>query len=77
LGCQIATRQLKALNKELTSMVLIQALPDEYSHFVLLLLFMDKLEKNTGQQTFITEEIQRCRHAADTISVFFFFFFFF
>ncbi|KAJ2926186.1 hypothetical protein H1R20_g10903, partial [Candolleomyces eurysporus] len=38
---------LKALDKELTSMVLIHALPDQYSHFVSFLLLMDKLDKDT------------------------------
>jgi hypothetical protein len=60
---------LKALAKELTSMVLIRALPDEYSHFVSSLLLMDKLDKDTVQQAFITEEIQRRRRAADVGSV--------
>ncbi|KAJ2921828.1 hypothetical protein H1R20_g15267, partial [Candolleomyces eurysporus] len=55
---------LKALDKELTSMVLIRALPDEYSHFVSSLLLMDKLDKDTVQQAFLTEEIQRRRRAA-------------
>ena len=55
---------LKALDKELTSMVLIRALPDEYSHFVSSLLLMDKLDKDTVQQVFRTEEIQRHRRAA-------------
>jgi hypothetical protein len=48
---------LKALDKELTSMVLIRALPNEYSHFVSLLLLMDKLDKDTVQQAFMTEDI--------------------
>ncbi|KAJ2935599.1 hypothetical protein H1R20_g1494, partial [Candolleomyces eurysporus] len=61
---------LKALDKELTSMVLICALPDEYSHFVSsLLLLMDKLDKDTVQQAFLTEEIQRRRCAADAVSI--------
>ncbi|RXW15143.1 hypothetical protein EST38_g10709 [Candolleomyces aberdarensis] len=39
---------LKALDEELTSMVLIHTLPNKYSHLVSLLLFlMDKLDKNT------------------------------
>ncbi|RXW12074.1 hypothetical protein EST38_g13780 [Candolleomyces aberdarensis] len=60
---------LKALDKELTPMVLIRALPDKYSHFVSSLLPMDKLHKDTVQQVFLTEEIQ-CRHcAADAVSV--------
>jgi hypothetical protein len=57
------------LDKELTSMVLIQALPDEYSHFVSLLLLMDKLDKDMVQQAFITEEIQCHCRAADAVSV--------
>ncbi|KAJ2926389.1 hypothetical protein H1R20_g10712, partial [Candolleomyces eurysporus] len=60
---------LKALDKELTSMVLIHTLPDEYSHFVSLLLLMDKLDTDTVQQVFSTEEIQRCRCAAEAVSI--------
>ncbi|RXW16560.1 hypothetical protein EST38_g9290 [Candolleomyces aberdarensis] len=60
---------LKALDKELTSMVLIRAVPDEYSHFVSSLLLMDKLDKDTVHQAFLTEEIQRRRRAADAVSV--------
>ncbi|KAJ2926189.1 hypothetical protein H1R20_g10907, partial [Candolleomyces eurysporus] len=56
---------LKALDKELTSMVL----PDKYSHCVSSLLLMDKLDKDTVQQAFLTEEIQRRRRAADAVSV--------
>ncbi|KAJ2936695.1 hypothetical protein H1R20_g405, partial [Candolleomyces eurysporus] len=37
----------KALDKELTSMVLIRTLPDKYSHFISSLLLMDKLNKDT------------------------------
>ncbi|RXW14129.1 hypothetical protein EST38_g11725 [Candolleomyces aberdarensis] len=47
---------LKALDKELTSMVLICALPDEYSHFVSSLLLIYKLDKDTVQQAFLTED---------------------
>ena len=59
---------IAALDKELTSMVLIRALPDEYSHFVSSLLLMDKLDKDTVQQAFLTEEIQRRRRATDILS---------
>ncbi|KAJ3531360.1 hypothetical protein NMY22_g8184 [Coprinellus aureogranulatus] len=38
---------LASLDKELTSMVLIRALPDEFSHFVSSLLLLDKLDKDT------------------------------
>ena len=44
-------------------MALIRALSDEYSHFVSSLLLMDKLEKETVVQAFLTEEIQRRRRA--------------
>ena len=50
-------------------MVLIRALPEDYSHFVSSLLLMDKLDKDTVQQAFLTEEIQRRRRAADAVSV--------
>ena len=59
---------IAALDKELTSMVLIRALPDEYSHFVSSLLLMDKLDKDTVQQAFLTEEIQRRHCATDVLS---------
>ena len=58
---------LAALDKELASMVLIRALPDEFSHFVSSLLLMDKLDKDTVTQAFLTEEIQR-RHRATASS---------
>jgi hypothetical protein len=44
---QLGDFGLKALDKELISMMLIWALPDEYSHFVSSLLLMDKLDKDT------------------------------
>ena len=54
-----STFTLDDLDKELTSMVLVRALPDEYSHFVSSLLVLDKLDKDSITQAFITEEISR------------------
>ncbi|TEB21168.1 hypothetical protein FA13DRAFT_1643328, partial [Coprinellus micaceus] len=51
---------LDAMDKELTSMVLC-ALPDNCSHFFMSLLLLDKLDKATTTQAFLTEETQ-CRH---------------
>ena len=59
---------LEQLDKELAAMVLIRALPEEYNTFVSSLLLLDKLDKKTVQDVFITEEIQRCRRAADISS---------
>ncbi|KAJ2923863.1 hypothetical protein H1R20_g13232, partial [Candolleomyces eurysporus] len=56
------------MDKELASMVLIRALPEEYNTFVSLLLLLDKLDKKRVQEAFITEEIQRRRCAADILS---------
>ena len=58
----------QALDKELSSMVLLRALPDDYSHFVTSLLLLDKLDKATITQAFLTEETQRRRRAADALS---------
>ena len=44
-------------------MVLVRALPDEYSHFVSSLLVLDKLDKDSITQAFLTEEISRRRRA--------------
>ncbi len=44
-------------------MTLIRSLTEEYSAFASSLLLMDKLEKATIQQAFVTEESQR-RHRA-------------
>ncbi|TEB25028.1 hypothetical protein FA13DRAFT_1796692 [Coprinellus micaceus] len=59
---------LDAMDKELTSMVLLRALPDDYSHFVTSLLLLDKLDKATITQAFLTEETQRRRRTQDTVS---------
>ena len=45
-------------------MTLIRALPDEYSNFASSLLLLDKLDKATVHQAFVTEEAQR-RHRAN------------
>ena len=49
-------------------MVLLRALPDEYSHFVTSLLLLDKLDKATITQAFLTKETQRRRRAQDALS---------
>ena len=49
-------------------MVLLRALPDDYSNFVSSLLLMDKLDKDTVTNAFLTEETQRRRRAADAVS---------
>ena len=54
---------LSNLDDELASMTLIRALPDEFSGFASSLLLLDKLEKSTIQQAFVSEESQR-RHRA-------------
>ncbi len=54
---------LSNLDDELASMTLIRSLTEEYSAFASSLLLMDKLEKATIQQAFVTEESQ-CRHRA-------------
>ncbi len=54
---------LSNLDDELGSMTLIRSLTEEYSAFSSSLLLMDKLEKATIQQAFVTEESQR-RHRA-------------
>jgi hypothetical protein len=57
--CQSLSRAFRPNSlglRELTSIVLIRALPDEYSHFVSSLLLMDKLDKDTVQQAFLTEK---------------------
>lgn len=60
-----ASFDIDALDSELASMALIRALPDEYSGFVSSLLLLDKLDKATIQQAFVTEETQRRRRAND------------
>ena len=54
---QPADFSLDDWDKELTSMVLVRALPDEYSNFVSSLLVLDKLDKESITQAFLTEEI--------------------
>ncbi|PPQ89622.1 hypothetical protein CVT25_012635 [Psilocybe cyanescens] len=55
---------LTNLDDELASMTLIRALPDKFSGFASYLLLMDKLEKATIQQAFVTEESQNCHCAS-------------
>jgi hypothetical protein len=55
---------LSNLDDELASMTLIRALPDEFSAFASSLLLLDKLEKSTIHQAFLTEESQRRRRAS-------------
>jgi len=66
---RLSKLDLDALDKGLTSMVLIRALPDDYSHFVSSLLLLDKLDKETITQAFLTQEIQRRRRATDAANV--------
>jgi hypothetical protein len=54
---------LSSLDDELASMTHIRALPDKFSMFASSLLLLDKLEKSTIHQAFVTEESQR-RHRA-------------
>jgi hypothetical protein len=49
---------LSNLDDELASMTLIRALPDEFSGLALSLLLVDKLEKSTIQQAFVTYVFQ-------------------
>ncbi|KAF7776742.1 hypothetical protein Agabi119p4_5135 [Agaricus bisporus var. burnettii] len=56
---------LEQLDDELASMALIRALPDEFSGFTLSLLLMDKLDKTTVHQAFVTEDLQRRKRAQD------------
>ena len=60
-----ASFTIDQLDSELASMALIRALPEEYSHFTSSLLLLDKLDKATIQQAFVTEDTQRRRRAAD------------
>jgi hypothetical protein len=55
---------LSNLDDELASMTLIRALPDEFSAFASSLLLLDKLEKSTIHQAFVTEESQRHHRAS-------------
>ena len=56
---------LEMLDDELASMALIRALPDDFSAFSSSLLLMDKLDKTTIHQAFVTEDIQRKKRAQD------------
>ena len=49
------------LDDELQCMALIQALPEEYSHFSTLLLLLDSLDKNKILQAFHSEELNCTR----------------
>ncbi len=60
---------LTNLDDELASMTLIRALPDEFSGFASSLLLLDKLEKSTIQQAFVSEESQRRHRASATPNV--------
>ena len=61
---------LNDFDSKLASMVLIRALPKEYSGFTSSLLLLDKLDKNTIHQAFVTEETQcRCRAEAPSIAL--------
>ncbi|EKM77669.1 hypothetical protein AGABI1DRAFT_130361 [Agaricus bisporus var. burnettii JB137-S8] len=57
---------LKQLDDELASMALIRVLPDEFSGFMSSLLLMDKLDKTTVHQAFVTEDLQCKKHAQDS-----------
>jgi hypothetical protein len=46
-------------------MALIRALLEEYSGFTLSLLLMDKLDKTTVHQAFVTEDLQRRKRVQD------------
>jgi hypothetical protein len=54
-----STFTLDMLDNELASMALIRLLLEEYSGFTLSLLLMDKLDKTTVHQAFVTEDLQR------------------
>ncbi len=60
---------LTNLDDELATMTLIRALPDEFSGFASSLLLLDKLEKATIQQAFVSEESQRRHRASATPNV--------
>lgn len=60
---------LAKLDEELASMAMIRALPDEFSNFASSLLLMDKLDKATIQQAFVTEESQRRHRASEAPAV--------
>jgi hypothetical protein len=58
---------LEMLDDELASMALIRALPDDFSAFSSSLLLMDKLDKSTIHQAFVTEDIQRKKRAGNAL----------
>ncbi|PPQ95073.1 hypothetical protein CVT25_002460, partial [Psilocybe cyanescens] len=60
---------LAKLDEELASLTLIRALPDEYNAFASSLLLLDKLDKATIHQAFVTEDIQRCHCTSDMPAV--------
>jgi hypothetical protein len=60
-----STFTLDMLDNELASMALIRLLPEEYSSFTSSLLLMDKLDKTTVHQAFITEDLQRRKCVQD------------
>jgi len=60
---------LNKLDDELASMMLIQALPDDYNSFVLSLLLKDDLDKMTVQNAFVREDNQRRCHQDDSPAV--------
>ncbi|PPQ94350.1 hypothetical protein CVT25_000396, partial [Psilocybe cyanescens] len=60
---------LAKLDEELASLTLIRALPDEYNAFASSLLLLNKMDKATIHQAFVTEDIQRCRCASDMPAV--------
>ena len=52
---------LSEMDKELVCMVLIRALPEEYSSFASSLQLLDKFEKEKIQEAFVAEELLRNR----------------
>ena len=55
---------LSALYDELQTMVMITALPEEYSHFVSSLMLSGTLDKDAVKRAFHTEETQRIKRSA-------------
>jgi hypothetical protein len=51
-------------------MTLIRVLPDEFNGFASSLLLLDKLEKSTIHQAFVTEESQRHHCASVRVACF-------
>jgi hypothetical protein len=56
---------LALLDKELAALTLIKALPEEYSGFTSSLMLLDKLNKETVHQAFLSEDAHRRRRAGD------------